>query len=109
MACNGVIFPCFPYSYRNKHLANQISIFKMLFYLSQGNLLKKNLSKKLYLVTFQHQVAKQVSLPEEEGAVDRQEGESQGMARNGGGILLKTRSSTSGWVLLLVLVRVGFS
>ena len=81
----------------------------MLFYLSQGNLLKKNLSKKLYLVTFQHQVAKQVSLPEEEGAVDRQEGESQGMARNGGGILLKTRSSTSGWVLLLVLVRVGFS
>ena len=108
MACNGVIFPCFPYSYRNKHLANQISIFKMLFYLSQGNLLKKNLSKKLYLVTFQHQMAKQVSLPEE-GAVDRQEGKSQGMARNGGGILLKTRSSTSGWVLLLVLVRVGFS
>ena len=54
-------------------------------------------------------MAKQVSLPEEEGAVDRQEGESQGMARNGGGILLKTRSSTSGWVLLLALVRVGFS
>ena len=53
-------------------------------------------------------MAKQVSLPEE-GAVDRQEGESQGMARNGGGILLKTRSSTSGWVLLLALVRVGFS
>ena len=53
-------------------------------------------------------MAKQVSLPEE-GAVDRQEGKSQGMARNGGGILLKTRSSTSGWVLLLALVRVGFS
>ena len=53
-------------------------------------------------------MAKQVSLPEE-GAVDRQEGKSQGMAKNGGGILLKTRSSTSGWVLLLALVRVGFS